>query len=187
MVTIGSLLLPILIASVLVFIASALLHMVVPLHRNDYARLPHQGQIRDAIRAANVPAGNYFFPRPADAARMNSPEHQEEVAEGPSGFLTVLPPGPIAMGKSLGQWLVYLLVVGIFVAYVASRTLVAGAEYMEVFRLVGTVAFLTYAGSAPADSIWTGREWSTTFKNVLDGLIYGLLTAGAFAGFWPGG
>jgi len=34
-------------------------------------------------------------------------------------------------------------------------------------------------------SIWYRRSWSTTLKATLDGVIYGLLTGGAFGWLWP--
>ena len=35
------------------------------------------------------------------------------------------------------------------------------------------------------DSIWYKKKWSTTVKNTIDGLIYGLLTGGTFGWLWP--
>lgn len=34
-------------------------------------------------------------------------------------------------------------------------------------------------------AIWYRRSWTTPFKDVFDGLIYGLLTAGTFGWLWP--
>ena len=34
-------------------------------------------------------------------------------------------------------------------------------------------------------SIWYRRDWMTTIKSNVDGLIYGLLTAGTFGWLWP--
>jgi hypothetical protein len=80
---------------------------------------------------------------------------------------------------------VFYLVVSFVVAYLASRTLAAGAEYLAVFRVVGTTAWLAYAFAIVPDSIWFGRPWNSTLKGFLDGLLYALLTAGAFAWLWP--
>jgi hypothetical protein len=30
-----------------------------------------------------------------------------------------------------------------------------------------------------------GRPWSATIKELIDGLIYGMMTAGAFGWLWP--
>ena len=76
--------------------------------------------------------------------------------------------------------------VGIVVAYLAGRTLAAGAEYLAVFRVAGTVSFVAYAGALFPASIWFGTPWSQTWKSVGDALVYALLTGGAFGAFWPG-
>jgi hypothetical protein len=52
-------------------------------------------------------------------------------------------------------------------------------------RIAGTVAFAGYSLAYVPVSIWYSRKWSTTFKNIFDGLIYGLLTGGTFGWLWP--
>jgi nucleoside recognition membrane protein YjiH len=118
-------------------------------------------------------------------ADMKSPEFQERFRQGPVGFLSVSPGGEISMAKSMIQWFVFSVLVSAAVAYLTGRTVGPGAEYFAVFRVAGTVAFLTYAGAQPMASIWEKRSWSTTWKHMLDGFLYGLVTAGCFAGFWP--
>ncbi len=54
-----------------------------------------------------------------------------------------------------------------------------------VFRVVGCVAFLAYGFAYIPTSIWFKRPWSATGKDLLDALIYGLLTAGTFGWRWP--
>lgn len=66
------------------------------------------------------------------------------------------------------------------VAYLAGRALAPGASYLAVFRFAGTGAFYAHAIARAIDSIWMGRAWSTTLKNLFDGLVYALLTAGTF-------
>jgi hypothetical protein len=115
----------------------------------------------------------------------NSPEFKAKVEEGPNQIVTVLPKGSCSMAPQFVQWLVYLLAIGFFTAYVASRALPANAEYLTVFRLVGAVAFLAHAAALWPQSIWYRRSWSTTFKSTVDGLLYALVTAGTFAWLWP--
>jgi hypothetical protein len=116
---------------------------------------------------------------------MGTPAMMEKFKRGPVGMLTALPAGPPTMPKHLTQWFVFCLVVGLFAAYVASRTLGPGAPYLSVFRIAGTVAFLGYAGAEATNAIWRGQPWGTTLRNYLDGLVYGLLTAGVFGWLWP--
>ncbi len=73
----------------------------------------------------------------------------------------------------------------IFAAYIASRAVDPGADYLAVFRFVGTSAFIGYALALWQDAIWWDRAVSSTLKSTLDGLIYGLLTAGVFGWLWP--
>ena len=60
-----------------------------------------------------------------------------------------------------------------------------GAPYLRVFQLVGVTAFMGYALALWQLSIWYRRDWMTTIKSNVDGLIYGLLTAGTFGWLWP--
>ena len=185
MVPITALWLPILLSAVIVFVASSILHMVLPFHRSDYRKLPDEGKVTDALRAVGVTLGPvYSFPH-CTHKDMKSPEVVEKFKRGPVGLLTVFPSGPPAMGKFLGMWFVYCVIVGAIVACVAATTLAPGTRYLEVFHLVGIAAFLAYGLGQIQDSIWKGQTWGVTFKHVVDGLIYALLTAGTFGWLWP--
>lgn len=183
MVPMTSLWLPILLSAVAVFVASSLVHMVLRYHRTDYAKVTNEDAVMEALRP--TPPGNYFVPFGEGPEAMKDPAFVEKMKRGAVAIVMVLPAGPPSMGKNLGQWFVYVLVISAFVAYVAGRAVAPGAAYPEVFRFAGTAAFLGYAMGAPQDSIWFGRKWSTTVKNLVDGLIYALLTAGVFGWLWP--
>jgi hypothetical protein len=185
MVTLPELWLPILLAAVLVFIASSVIHMVLGYHASDMADLPNEDRIRAAFREAAVPPGDYATPRAGSMKEMAEPAFVAKQTEGPVAIMTVFPNGPAKLPIMLGQWFLFSVVIGVFVAYVAGRTLPPGTDYLQVFRVTGTVAFLAYAVDSWPQSIWFGRTWSTTFKNTLDGLVFALLTAGAFGWLWP--
>lgn len=178
-----SLWLPIVLSTVAVFFASSLVWMVLQYHNSDWAKLPDEEAARSALDG--VAPGQYSVPHAASNEARKSTEWQEKCKEGPTAMLVILPSGLPAMGKQLGQWFVYCLVISFLVAYVASATLSADANYLQVFRIVGTVAVLAYAGAAAQGSIWFGHTWSRTVKDIIDGLIYGLLTAGVFGWLWP--
>ena len=178
---------PILVSAVLVFLVSSIMHMVLPFHWNDYKKLPGEDAVCDAIREQSVPPGDYVFPRPASPKEMGSPETMERYKRGPVGLVTVLPNGPPAMGKSLLQWFLYTVVVSAAAGYVATITVPTGEDYMRVFRVTGTVAILIYALGHVPSSIWKGVSWSTSGKFAIDGVLYGLATAGAFGWLWPDG
>jgi len=184
MVSLMALWLPILVASVLVFFASSIIHMFLNYHKNDFQGLPDEDGVRDAIRPFNLPPGDYYFPHHhGDMALMKSEAYQAKAAEGPSGFMTVLPKGnPFNMGSQLVQWFIYCVIVSIFAAYISSRAvdLDSAHSYLQVFRFAGCTAFAAYALAGWQRSIWFRQPWSTTMKNTFDGLVYALLTAGAF-------
>jgi hypothetical protein len=185
MTGLGALVLPILLSAVLVFVASSIIHMMSPWHKADYPKLPNEDQVREALRPLAIPPGDYFVPRPTSRDDMRSPAFLEKVKQGPNLILTVLPNGPMGMGRNLGLWFVYCVVVGIFAAYIASRALAPGTEYLQVFRFAGCTAFVGYSLALWQMSIWYRRAWGTTIRVTIDGLIYALLTAGVFGWLWP--
>jgi hypothetical protein len=116
---------------------------------------------------------------------MKSPEHKEKLAKGPVLFMTVMPNGQPSMGRSLVQWFVYCVVVGIFAAYVAGRALAFGTDYLTVFRFAGATAFAGYGLALLQNSIWYRRNWGATLRSVFDALIYAGMTGGAMGWLWP--
>lgn len=179
-----SLWLPILLSAVFVFVLSALVHMALPWHKNDFKPLPDEDQIRAALRPFHVPPGDYMAPMCSDG-NYTSPEFKAKLDEGPNLMLSMLPKGCGSMGATFAQWFSYLLMVAVFTAYVAYHTLAVGAPYLAVFRVVGAVAFMAHAAALWPQSIWYRRQWSTTVKSTIDGLAYALVTAGTFAWLWP--
>jgi hypothetical protein len=185
MVPITALWLPILLSAVIVFVASSIIHMVLPIHRGDYRKLPDEDTVLDALRTAGVtPGRTYHFPFTTHK-ELKAPQTVEKFKRGPIGLLTIRPSGAPKMGKFLGQWFLYCVLVSIFTAYLTGRTRPPATQYLEVFRVAGTTAFLGYSLAQLQNAIWKGEPWGVTLKHVLDGLIYGLLTAGTFAWLWP--
>jgi hypothetical protein len=183
MVALGTLWLPILVSAVMVFVASSLVWMVLPHHKSDWGGLPGEAGLLEAMRRAGVKRGQYRFP--FCDPRDKSPETKKKMEEGPMGTMIIWPPGQVNMGKQLGTWFVYLLFVSACVAYLAGHALPAGVSYRTVFRVAGGIAILAYAAALVPNAIWWGRSWSTTLKEVADGVAYGLLTAGVFGWLWP--
>ena len=184
MVSLTALWLPILLSAVIVFIASSIVHMVLPYHRSDYKQLPDEDKLLPVLRAAGLHPGLYHFPF-CTHKDMKSPATQEKFKQGPVGFLTLYPSGPPAMPKFLGLWFVYCLIIGVFVACLTGYTVAFGAPYPVVFRVAGTAAFMSYGLGPVVNSIWKGQPWSVTLKEIFDGLVYGMLTAGTFGWLWP--
>lgn len=184
MVPLSALWLPILLSAVIVFIASSIMHTLLTYHRSDYNQLPEEDKILAMLRASNLKRASYVFPYclPKD---MKTPASQEKYKQGPVGFMTIMPSGLPVLPKFLAQWFVFCLLISFSVAYLAGHTISAGATYLAVFRVAGTAAFLGYGLGNLSNGIWKGQTWSATIKEVVDGLIYGLLTAGTFGWLWP--
>lgn len=186
MVTLAQLWVPILVSAVFVFIVSSILHMVIPIHKGDFKKMPDEDRVLEAMRVRGLSPGTYMFPGANDMKDCGSPEFIEKCKRGPVGFMTVVPSGAPGMGKNLMQWFVYLILVSVLAAYIAGSTLAAGAAYLAVFRVVGAASMMAYCLGGLPESIWKGTQWSITMKFVFDGVLYGLVTAGTFGWLWPG-
>lgn len=169
---------PILAAAVLAFIAGSVIWMFMPWHKTDWKKLPDEDGVSDAMRG--VPPGQYNTPHCMDPSDFKNPEMRKKFEDGPVAFITILPSGVPNMGPKLGLMFAYNLLVAILCAYFVTRTLTPAADYLAVFRISGTVAFVAYGIAYVQESIWFGRPWSATMKTFLDALIYAGVTGGAF-------
>lgn len=183
MVPVMSLWAPILLSAVLVFLASSIIHMLLPYHRSDFKKVQAEDSLMESLRKLSVPPGNYMMPHAGTPGAMKDPAYIEKKKRGPVAVLTVMKDA--SMGASLFQWFLYCIVVGVFAAYIAGRALGPGADYMAVFRFAGCTAFIGYGLALWQHSIWYKIAWSTTLKSNIDSLVYGLLTGGAFGWLWP--
>ena len=182
MVTLSMLWLPILVSAVAVFVASNVLWMALPFwHSGDYSRLLDEKPVLDGLSSAK--SGQYLVPR-VDWRKM-TPEQREEMQTQPTAYMLVRNPAKFAFGNALVLYFLYGLVVAIFVAYLTGRTRGPGAEHLEVFRIAATACFLAYGFRSVSDAIWYGKPWIVMFKEMIDGLIYGLLMGAAFVWLWP--
>ena len=185
MVALTALWLPIIASAVFVLVALLILHMLPGWHKRDMIALPGEDKIIETLRALNVQPGEYRFPYGNTVAEMEAPAFVEKMQLGPVGIVSVRPSGEMHMGKLLGQWFVYSLIIAVIVAYVTGHTRAEGAPYLEVFRVSGTVTFCCYALAHWQNWIWWGKGTRITLTNTVDGLIFALLTAGTFGWLWP--
>ena len=184
MTSMSQLWLPILLSAVAVFLVSSAIHMLSPWHKGDFPRLANEDQVLDAMRPLNIPPGDYFVPRAGGMEEMKSPEFAAKMERGPVVLMTVMPNGVMSMGKSLGGWFVYLVVVNALAAHVA-QWLPVGASRHLVFHEVGLITFAGYVLALWQMTIWYHRSLSITLKSTVDGLIYALVSGGVFAWLWP--
>jgi hypothetical protein len=173
---------PIVVSAVFVWIASFITHMLVPIHKGEWTGLADEENVTSALAA--VPPGQYMFPW-AEMKDMRSPEHLAKVNRGPNGYV-VLWGKPVAFGRNLVLMLLFYLVVGVFVAYVAWHGLGSGAHrYLQVFQVAGAAAFLVHGLGHMPHMIWFGNNPRQPWTYMLDGIIYALVTAGVFGWLWP--
>jgi len=75
--------------------------------------------------------------------------------------------------------------VTLFAAYIASSTLAAGTDGMQVFRVTATAGMMGFALGSLPNHIWWGESGRSTLKNLIDGVIYACIVGGILAGMWP--
>ena len=176
--TIIGLWLPILVSAVFVFIASAAVWMVMPWHKSDFNKTADEDAVRAALKGSA--AGFYMLPYCVNPKDLEDPEIKQKYVDGPQAYITVVANGLPQMGSKMLLSFLYYMVVGVICAYFVSRTASADADYLAVFRIAGAVAWVAYGVAYIQDSIWFGRPWSMTVKNLFDALIYAVLTGGVF-------
>jgi len=183
MPTLLDLWMPILLSGVAVFFLSFLMHMVLKHHRSDWSGLPDEEGTRAHL--GDIPAGMYTFPHCDAPDAMKDPAWVEKYTKGPSGHLTILPRGPVKMGKAMLKSFLYNVIVALLVAYVAMLVIPKGDPGGVALRVTSTIAFLGFAGAHGWYLIWYGHKASVVAKSVVDGLVYGLATGLIFMACWP--
>jgi len=184
MVPIAALVVPILVSAVLVFLASFILHTVIPWHRGDLSGVADEEGFRRAVRGFAIPPGDYIVPFIGRGSHSD-PAFLAKMEEGPVMFLTVRPSGPPTMGKPLALWFLYTLLVGLLAALVAGPMMRPGEPGHEVFHAVALTSFGGYAMALMQQSIWWAKKWSATIKSMIDGVVYAVITGLTFAWLWP--
>lgn len=178
--------LPILLSAVAVFIISSLVHMVFKWHASDYTGFSNEDAVRDAIRAGNPAPGRYVIPHCTDMKDMEKPEMQRKYEEGPIGHVVIGPNGMPNIGKFLGQWFVWTLVVSVVAGFLASQIFsLDPSRARAAAKLVGAVSFIGYGFGTITESIWGMRPWGSSAKYLLDAALYGIGAGLVFFWLWP--
>jgi hypothetical protein len=175
--------LPIVLSTILVFVLSAASHMVLPWRRNEWGRIADAGALQAALRG--LAPGLHAFPAPSDPRQQMSKDWMDRWARGPSGWLTLAPPGPVSMGRNMALSLLAFLVIAFLVAYVAVHSLPAAPPFRAVLRIVGAVGFLSFGAGSVFNSIWYHRPWRAYLSDLIDALLFGLAMGAVFGWLWP--
>lgn len=175
---------PILISGLGVFAMSALVWTVMPHHKKEWRKIPNEDAVADALRASDLAPGLYNIPHMDQMSDMGTPEGMGKMNRGPIAYMTIVRNGVPEMGPYMLKSALCSLVVAFFVGYLAWHAIPAGADYLDVFRITGTVTFMTYGLGTMGDSIWFGRPWGSWALGVFDALLYAGVTGGVFGWLW---
>jgi hypothetical protein len=190
MVTLADLWLPILVSAVAVWFAGALAWMMLPHHKGDFKQLPNEDAAMSAVRNLGIPPGMYFFPHMRDCNKSKTdPVAKEKFERGPHGLLQIWRPdafGGARMARNMLLICVVYIVVGVFVAYLATLSLDRGSEFVKVFQLTGAAAVMAYCFASLPQDICLGKPARNVLANLADGVAFGLITGAVFAWLWPG-
>ena len=170
--------LPILVAAIVCFFASAVMWAALKYHNRDYRKAADEEAVRAALKGSAP--GYYILPFCLDPAEAKNPEMEKKFDEGPLAYITIGKNGMPSMGPKMALMFVYFVIVSVLAAYFVTFSVTPGAEYLHVFRVAGTVAFIANSFALIPESIWFERPWSMTVKNFIDALVYSLLTGGIF-------
>ena len=186
MIELTELWLPILLSAVAVWFAAALAWMAMPHHKGDFKQLPNEDGVMGAIRSLSIAPGLYFFPHMKECGKSMDPAAKAKFEQGPHGILQIWPPDAFGkIGRNMILSFIFYLIVGVFIAYLASMAMTRGAEEMRVFRFVGTAGVMAYSLSQIPHQIWFGTPGRNMLTCLVDGIAFGLITGGIFAWLWP--
>jgi hypothetical protein len=177
--------LPILISAGVVWVASAVIWMAMPHHKDDFDTLPNETEFINTIKGWGIPPGNYGFPNFRDCKR-DDPEMKKKLEEGPLGILNVWPPQK-GMGMNMMLSFLVYLIVSLLIGYLGWEALGPAKTFAKVFQIIGTAGVLSYSFAFIPSGIWFCQKRKALMMNVLDGIVLGLLTGLIFASLWPTG
>lgn len=189
--------LPILLAGVAVWIASAIAWMAIGHHKKDRDPLPNEPEFMDALRGMNIPPGVYGFP---DFCKHDNLPRKERMAAlkelydtRPMGLLRIW--GEMNMGLNMLLTFLFYIITSAVIAYLAWAALphasaqIPGAEsssiFWKVFQVTGTAGILAYCFATFPGDLWFQNKRRAMVMNVIDGIVFGLITGVIFASLWP--
>lgn len=186
MTPITSLVLPILVAAVAVFVLSSIVQSVMPWHKTDFGNVPDDDTFINVIRQLDIPPGDYTVPSPRLPDGSRNPDFVEKWAAGPSVTMTVIPPSA-SMARYMGQWLAFTVLVAVIAGWITGTIVGPRGDDHAIFHYSAIITFLCYSLGAWPLSIWYHRKWSTALKSAFDAILYGVATGLVFTWLWPRG
>jgi hypothetical protein len=181
--------LPILLSGVGVWIASAVCWMAIGHHKKDRDAIPggREQELMDAITKLGIGPGNYGFPDFCQHDDLPRKERMEKMKalydRRPYGTLRVW--GEMNMGVNMFVTFLFYLVTSAVIAYLAWAVLPTGTPFAKVMQVVGTAGVLAYCFASFPGDVWFQTKRRAMVMNLIDGVIFGLMTGAIFAWLWP--
>ncbi len=175
----------IMLATGLVWLASAAMWMALPHHLGEYRALPDEEAFRQALQRQPLRRGQYIVPHLDRWEEAVAGEGREKFESGPVAFLTILPNRVPSISRHMLLTLAHYLLVNAGIAWAVSLFVPPGAAYAAVFRPVAVMGLLAHGAGMIPEAIWYGKPWGNVLRGLFDAAVYGLLTAGAMAATWP--
>jgi hypothetical protein len=146
------------VGGLIVFIWSAVAHMVTPLGTMGLSTFPNEAPVVDAIRG-NVPkSGMYFFPG-MDPAQKPTPEYERKYKSGPTGLLIVTVGGSeMVSPRQLGSELV-TNIVGAYIAAILAAMMVG----TTLRRALAIALLAIFASVSLSFSYWIWYNFPPAF------------------------
>jgi hypothetical protein len=179
--------LPILVSGVGVWFASAIAWMAIGHHKKDRDPIANEQEFMDTITRMNIRPGNYGFPDFCQHDKLPRKERMEALKvlydKHPQGLLRVW--APMNMGTNMLLTFLFYLVTSTVIAYLGWAALPAGAAFSKVFQVLGTAGILAYCFASFPGDLWFQKKRRAMLMDLVDGVIFGLITGAIFAWLWP--
>lgn len=179
--------LPIAASAAAVWIASFLAWMLIGHHKRDWRELPDESAFLGAIKQLGIPAGNYGFPEFRRCEGLTKEQKKvkwEQMQKEPMGLLRVW--GPISMGRNMVLTLLVYAAASTLIAYLGWNALPHhGAAFAQVMQVLGTAGVLAYCFASLPNDIWFQKSGREVLMNLIDGVVFGLITGAVFGWLWP--
>ncbi|MBS0581485.1 MAG: hypothetical protein JSS42_00095 [Proteobacteria bacterium] len=176
---------PILVSAVFVFFASSAINMALKFwHAPDYRGFSNEDEVAAAMRKGNPAPGVYVIPFCAPES-FKDPAVKAKFEQGPIAKINLSPNGMFNLGRFLGAWFLFCLVVSVACAGLAAHALPPHPGTHAILHTTGLAALLGYSFGEATNSIWRAQPWIVSIKYAIDGLVYAAITAATFAWLWP--
>lgn len=175
------------VAGLVVFVFSAVDHMVLPTGHMGLQSLPNEEAVLSALRANIRQPGLYFFPGMEMSRRPSEQEQKAWLARytaGPTGLLDYHPGGEAPMtGRQLALELTSDVLAGLIAAFVVSRTAAPFGRRVVLVALIGLFGWLSISVSY---WIWYGFPGAFVVAEGIDQVGGWLLGGVALAAIFRG-